>query len=357
MRRMWKCAVGMMLLAVICFGGAACRGRSEQAEAEFDGDPPVEAVVSSAARPRKVALPAAPARPAPAKPVDPNAIIVNKSARTASIPARVAPQGTQSALKGMVEYLLVARGGKAYETVFITYRRPDEIHDALAEIGLHAGQPAGAGALPGGSPVSIFVEYKSDGKKVRRSADEFLVIASSGKTVKPRPWVYTGSINATDPSSGKRLLQALLTGSIVALHSADGSALLQNPRAESLKDNFYKANVKALPPAGMPLRLIFQRTVLQAPKGTRRVYVLISGRVQGVGFRVFAQRQARLRGLKGFVRPLDSGRVELVAEGPAAKVAELLDKLKRGPRAARVEKAAVTEERPEGNFKGFEIWL
>jgi acylphosphatase len=84
---------------------------------------------------------------------------------------------------------------------------------------------------------------------------------------------------------------------------------------------------------------------------------MLTGRVQGVGFRAFAQRQARVRGLVGFVRALDGGRVELVVEGTAAGIAELLKKVRRGPRAARVEKVEITEERPEGSFKGFEIWL
>jgi|MDTC01.2.fsa_nt_gb acylphosphatase len=294
---------------------------------------------------------------APAAPSDPNAIIVDKKARTVSIPARVAQQGTQSALKGMVEYLLVSRGGKTYETVFVTYRRPDEIRDALEQIGLRTGKPADGKSLPGGSPVLIFAEYESGGKKVRRAADEFLIAASGGKPIKACPWVYTGSIETVSPSSGKKMMQASLTRSVVGLHSADGSPLLQNTRPESLKDNFYKANAKALPPSGTPVRLIFQRTALKTPKGARRVCVMLTGRVQGVGFRAFAQRQARVRGLVGFVRALDGGRVELVVEGTAAGIAELLKKVRRGPRAARVEKVEITEERPEGSFKGFEIWL
>ena len=345
MRDAWKCAVCVTLYSSICMSGAACREREEHARTELDGSALLDELAVSPS-------------PAPPKPVEANAIVVDTSARTVSIPARVAPQGTQSALKGVIEYLLVARGGKVYETVFVTYRRPDEIRQALAAIGLHAGQVAGKRSLPGGSPISIFVEYESGGKKVRRAADEFVVLAATGRALKPRPWVYTGSVNTTDPSSGKPILQASLTGNLVGLHTVDGSPLLQNPRDESRKDNIYKANIKELPPASTPLRLIFQRTVLQSPKGVRRVHVLVRGRVGGVGFRVFAQRQALVRGLKGFVRPLGGGRIEVVAEGPAAKVAELLDKLKRGPRAARVENVDVTEEPPEGNFKKeFEIWL
>jgi len=345
MRRTWDRTICIVLSAGIC-ACTACGKHREYADAdpELGGD-------------ELVAEPAVSPSAAPAKPADPNAIVVDKSARTVSIPARVAQQGTQSALKGVIEYLLVARGGKAYETVFITYRRPAEIRKALAAIGLHAGQPANGRTLPRGSPVLIFVEYESGGKKVRRAADEFVVLARSGRLLKPRPWVYSGSVNTTDPSSGKPILQASLTGSVVGLHTADGSSLFQNPRPESRKDNVYKANVKTLPSSGTPLRLVFQRAAPKAPKGTRRLHALVRGRVQGVGFRVFVQRQALVRGLKGFVRSLRAGHVEVVVEGPAAKVGEFMDKLKRGPRAARVEGVDVTEERPEGHLKEFEIWL
>jgi len=333
-----------MLSASVCLTVAACRDRARYTRADDSASPGELAVSPSPA-------------PDPTRPVDPNAIVVDKEARTVSIPARTAPQGTQKALKGMIEYLLVARGGKVYETVFVTYRRPGEIRQALSEIGLHAGQPAGAKTMPRGSGVSIFVEYESGGKKVRRAADEFVVLAKTGKPLKPRPWVYTGSVNTADPSSGKPILQASLTGNVIGLHPVDGSPLLQNSRPESRKDNIYKTNIKALPPTGTPLRLIFQRVEAPPARGIRRVYAMVSGRVQGVGFRVFAQRQALVRGLRGFVRPLIDGRVEVVAEGPDTKVAELLDKLKRGSHAARVENVKVSEERPEGNFKGFEIWL
>src|SRR5262245_27598104 len=52
--------------------------------------------------------------------------------------------------------------------------------------------------------------------------------------------------------------------------------------------------------------------------------VLYSGRVQGVGFRYTASRIAQQHAVTGFVRNLDDGRVELVAEGPAAELNQLL---------------------------------
>ncbi|MEI9973669.1 MAG: acylphosphatase [Ignavibacteriota bacterium] len=66
----------------------------------------------------------------------------------------------------------------------------------------------------------------------------------------------------------------------------------------------------------------------------RRWY--IRGRVQGVGYRNFAQRSAHELGLSGYARNLDDGRVEVYAAGPAEKLAELAPLLYHGPRWADV---------------------
>jgi acylphosphatase len=64
---------------------------------------------------------------------------------------------------------------------------------------------------------------------------------------------------------------------------------------------------------------------------------LVTGAVQGVGFRVFAQRQAAALGLRGWVRNRPDGAVEVVAQGPREAVGQLLAALRRGPRLARVD--------------------
>ena len=63
---------------------------------------------------------------------------------------------------------------------------------------------------------------------------------------------------------------------------------------------------------------------------------LISGRVQGVGFRHWTTRNARELGLRGTVRNRADGRVELHVAGPRADVETLEGQLDEGPRAARV---------------------
>ncbi len=55
----------------------------------------------------------------------------------------------------------------------------------------------------------------------------------------------------------------------------------------------------------------------------RRVKLLVSGRVQGVYFRMFTQKKAKQLGINGYVRNLEDGRVEIVAEAES----ELLDKI------------------------------
>ncbi len=62
----------------------------------------------------------------------------------------------------------------------------------------------------------------------------------------------------------------------------------------------------------------------------------IRGRVQGVGFRYFAQREATALDLVGYARNLDDGRVEVYAAGPEARLDELAGRLHCGPRWADV---------------------
>jgi acylphosphatase len=75
-------------------------------------------------------------------------------------------------------------------------------------------------------------------------------------------------------------------------------------------------------------------------------YYLVKGRVQGVGFRWFVQREAAELGLRGWVRNTDAGHVEVVASGKPEVLAELKDSLRKGSRGSRVD-AVVEEELDE----------
>lgn len=65
--------------------------------------------------------------------------------------------------------------------------------------------------------------------------------------------------------------------------------------------------------------------------------ILVSGKVQEVGFRFNTQREAERLGVTGYARNLPDGRVEVWAEGEAAKVRQLVHWLRQGPSNASVE--------------------
>ena len=81
----------------------------------------------------------------------------------------------------------------------------------------------------------------------------------------------------------------------------------------------------------------------------------ISGRVQGVGFRFFAEAQAAVEGLHGWVRNLPDGRVEVLLEGDRDAVDRAESRLRRGPAGARIEEFSVEDTAPGGRATGFSI--
>jgi acylphosphatase len=81
---------------------------------------------------------------------------------------------------------------------------------------------------------------------------------------------------------------------------------------------------------------------------------LISGRVQGVGYRYYAQRSAQEMGVAGWARNLDDGRVEVNANGTPAQLEDFEARLRLGPRFADVRSVEV-QEHAVLNLSGFDI--
>lgn len=292
---------------------------------------------------------------APAQAPKQAAITVNSPQRWIALPAVVCKQGTYLELKGALEYVLVSSGGKEYESLFKTAIPAADIQAAFREIGLRDGVPGANGQGPRGQKLRILVEYKAGGKTLKRPVDELMQIIKTGKPMAGGPWIFTGSATTKDPSSGETLLQASLTHSIVGLHHTDASPLIQNPRPEAAAENVYSATLKELPAAGTEVRMIFERIMPQIPPGTKRVRVEVKGRVTGVGFRNFTQFHANSLKLTGYVTNAAADRVEAVIEGPSDKINQLLEKMKRGPLAAKVAELRSTDVPPEGDFDRFEI--
>jgi acylphosphatase len=86
-----------------------------------------------------------------------------------------------------------------------------------------------------------------------------------------------------------------------------------------------------------------------------RVYVKLTGRVQGVAFRYYARSMASRLGVKGWIRNMVSGDVEAIIEGSEYKVNQMLEWCKEGPGMARVEKVTVDWLSYIGEFTDFNI--
>jgi len=86
-----------------------------------------------------------------------------------------------------------------------------------------------------------------------------------------------------------------------------------------------------------------------------RAHIVVSGLVQGVGFRWYTAREAQKLHLAGFVRNLGTGNVEVEAEGERGMVDELIAMLKVGPRAADVQDMQITWQQPLMERVRFEI--
>jgi acylphosphatase len=87
----------------------------------------------------------------------------------------------------------------------------------------------------------------------------------------------------------------------------------------------------------------------------KRYHLYVSGIVQGVGFRWYAQKIGRRIGVYGWVKNLPDGRVEIVVEGEDEKVERFIKELKEGYLGENIRDIEKIEEEYKGEFKGFEI--
>jgi len=85
------------------------------------------------------------------------------------------------------------------------------------------------------------------------------------------------------------------------------------------------------------------------------VQAIVYGYVQGVFFRAYASRRAKELGLTGYVRNLPGGAVEVQAEGERKQLEELIDYLKAGPPAAKVERVVTSWSEYTGSYSEFSI--
>ncbi len=87
----------------------------------------------------------------------------------------------------------------------------------------------------------------------------------------------------------------------------------------------------------------------------KRVHIIISGYVQGVCFRYFTKIKSRKLGLKGFVRNVPNGDVEVVAEGNEKEINELIEFCRKGPALSGVANLKIEYEDFKGEFNDFSV--
>jgi acylphosphatase len=88
---------------------------------------------------------------------------------------------------------------------------------------------------------------------------------------------------------------------------------------------------------------------------TKRVQVIIRGRVTGVFFRAATQREAKRLGISGWVRNRPDGTIELVGEGEEDAIKDMIAWAQHGPSAARVDEVDVRWRSYTGEFADFRI--
>ncbi|MCY4552488.1 MAG: acylphosphatase [Candidatus Poribacteria bacterium] len=263
-----------------------------------------------------------------------------------------------SHLKGAVEYLVCGHNGKEYESIVVVDATAKEIYEALEKLSVEVGTPPGYDeekdepTPPKGTEFLIYVEWKDGDKAKKVRAEELIYNIKTKKPMQQVAWIYSGSRVVADLDSDDEdamIPQAFMSNDLVALKRFDASALFQNPLAESEEENIYKKNDALMPKLGTPVMLTIE------VNRKMQLFVLISGKVQGVGFRNFTQMNAKQLGINGYAKNLPNGKVEVVAEGDKAQLDALVAFLKKGPRFARVDSLDVDERSFTGEYKTFGI--
>lgn len=89
--------------------------------------------------------------------------------------------------------------------------------------------------------------------------------------------------------------------------------------------------------------------------GSKHIHILVSGKVQGVGFRSYVVHTAHKLGLTGWVRNVHNNKVEAVAEGLPDVLAHFIEAVRTGPRASRVDDLQINWEELLENYEQFEM--
>ena len=98
-----------------------------------------------------------------------------------------------------------------------------------------------------------------------------------------------------------------------------------------------------------------KRTKVSNFKKVMFAHIIISGFVQGIGYRQFAKKIAQKENLKGWVKNIPNGRVEIGIAGPKEKIDKTLVSFKKGSFLSEVKDIKIEWEEKEPDFNSFEI--
>lgn len=183
------------------------------------------------------------------------ALTFDSHTREITIPAAV------NMREGAVEYLLVSRGGKVHESVFVTDVDPRDIHVAALLLGMKPQPDLGSGSstavVRGKGAVVISVEWDRNGPPERIFLNETVNLSDpstgvASGTLPAGAWLYNGSRIESDG-----VFAATRHGSIISIIRDDDS-LMNNPGASRDNDEIHTPNAAKLPNKDHPVRILVQ---------------------------------------------------------------------------------------------------
>lgn len=183
------------------------------------------------------------------------AVTLDRKTRAMTIPAEV------NMREGAVEYVLVSRGGKVHESIFVTDATATDIHVAALLLGLQPqpdlGPENAATIVRKQGAVAIRAEWDTNGPPQKVFLNETVNLSdpSTGKVSATLPsgaWLYNGSRMEADG-----VFAATRHGSIISI-IRDDDALVNNPGASRDNDEIHTPNAAKLPKKGHPVRIVVQ---------------------------------------------------------------------------------------------------
>lgn len=181
-------------------------------------------------------------------------VIINQRTGTATLPAVI------NMREGPIEYLAVTPEGKRHESLLMIDDRPLHLQVALIMLGLEPGEAVakvGSSSAPVGPGLTLELQWKSEGKTIRKPAALLVRNAIKEQPLRQSDWIFSGSAL----TGGE--LAADLEGSFIATYRTP-SAIINNALPEGDDDTAYEVNRSLCPPEGTAVELLVSQRAVSA---------------------------------------------------------------------------------------------